>query len=108
DEVRLRVALVEEEVAYKGSNGLPVHHHVVRAMPGGADGTVLKGKSEKKTFTVDLAELKKKLADYLDKYAAKRPFPGKERLMELKVVAFVQNDRGGEVLQAAQVDVRSE
>jgi hypothetical protein len=54
------------------------------------------------------ASLKKKLADYLDKHAAKRPFPGKERPMELKklkVVAFVQNDRGGEVLQAAQVDV---
>ncbi len=111
DEVRLRVALVEEEVGYKGRNGLPVHHHVVRAMPGGAEGTVLKEKSLKKTFTVDLAELKKKLGEYLDKHGAKKPFPGKERPLELKklkVVAFVQNDRGGEVLQAAQADVTGE
>jgi hypothetical protein len=108
DEVRLRLALVEEEVGYKGRNGLAVHHHVVRAMPGGADGTVMKEKSAKKTFTVDLAELKKKLGDYLEKHNSKRPFPGKERPMDLKklkVVAFVQNDRGGEVLQAAQADV---
>jgi hypothetical protein len=108
DDVRLRLALVEEEVSYKGKNGLPVHHHVVRAMPGGPDGAVLKDKTFKKTFTVDVEEVKKKLKEYLERYAERRPFPGKERPLELKklkVVAFVQNDKGGEVLQAAQVDV---
>ena len=36
-------------------------------------------------------------------------FPNKERPMELKnlkVIAFVQNDDDGEVLQAVQVDVK--
>jgi hypothetical protein len=111
DEVRLRVVLIEEQVTYKGRNGLPVHHHVVRSMPGGADGTAIKEKSLKKSFTVDVAELKKKLTEYLDNHEKKRPFPNKERSLELKklkVVAFVQNDRGGEVLQAVQVDVPTE
>lgn len=108
DEVRLRVVLVEEAVAYKGTNGISTHHQVVRAMPGGPDGVVLAGKSLKKTYEVDLAEVKKKLADYLEKYGEKNKFPNKERpldLKKLKVIAFVQNDRGGEVIQAAQADV---
>jgi hypothetical protein len=109
DDVRLRLALVEEQVAYKGSNGLPLHHHVVRAMPGGDAGTVMKEKTTKKTFTVDIADLRKKLNAYLDKYNEKRPFPSKDRPLEMKklrVIAFVQNDKNGEVMQSAQVDVK--
>jgi hypothetical protein len=110
DDVRLRVVLVEEQVAYKGGNGLPVHRHVVRAMPGGEEGTVVKGKTLKKTFTVDLEELRKKLTAYLDAYNKKRPFPDKSRPLELKnlrVVAFVQNDKNGQVLQAVQAEVKA-
>jgi hypothetical protein len=109
DDVRLRLALVEEEVSYKGTNGVPRHHQVVRAMPGGDEGTVMKDKTAKKTVTVDLAKLKKDLTAYLDDYAKKRPFPHKDRPLELKklrVIAFVQNDKSGEVLQAAQVEVK--
>jgi hypothetical protein len=109
DDIRLRLALVEEQVAYKGSNGLPLHHHVVRAMPGGDAGTVIKEKSTKKTFTVDIAELRKKLNAYLDKYNEKRPFPSKDRPLEMKklrVIAFVQNDKNEEVMQSVQVDVK--
>ncbi len=40
DDVRLRVALVEDGVAYKGASGLARHSGVVRHMPGGADGGV--------------------------------------------------------------------
>jgi hypothetical protein len=110
-DVRLRLALVEEEVAYKGRNGLPLHHSVVRVMPGGASGTALKEKTATKTVTVDLAELKKTLNAALDKKAEQRPFPDKERPMDLKrlrVVAFVQNDETGEVLQATQAEVKGE
>ncbi len=109
DDVRLRVALVEEQVEYRGSNGVALHHHVVRAMPGGDAGTVIKEKATKKTFTVDIAELRKKLTAYLDKYNEKRPFPNKNRPLEmkkLKVIAFVQNDKNNTVMQAAQVDVK--
>src|SRR5262249_27024578 len=40
---RLRLALVEESVPYTGRNRLPLHHHVVRAMPGGVEGRALEG-----------------------------------------------------------------
>jgi hypothetical protein len=109
DNVRLRLALVEEQVAYKGSNGLAVHHHVVRAFPGGAEGTALKEKTAKKTITIDLEELRKELTTYLDRSAKKRPFPDKERPMELKklrVVALVQKNDTFEVLQSVQAEVK--
>jgi hypothetical protein len=111
DDVKLRVALVEETVAYKGANGLPVHHQVVRAFAGGESGTVMKEKSMKKTFTIDLDDLRKKLNASLDKVAEERKAPLKERPMEMKklrVVAFVQNDKTTEVLQAVQSEVKSE
>jgi len=111
DDLRLRVALVEQQVAYKGRNGLPVHHQVVRHMPGGDAGTPLKGKEGKFSFEVDLADLKKKLNTYLDQVNEKRPFESKERPMDLKnlrVVAFVQNDKTNEVLQAILVEVQAE
>jgi hypothetical protein len=113
-EVRLRVVLVEEAVSYTGANKLPVHHHVVRAFADSPDGTILKNKDLKKAMTIDLDEVRKTNKEYLDKYAEKLKadmleFPNKERPMELKnlkVVAFVQNDDDGEVLQAVQVDVK--
>ena len=111
DDIRLRVALVEETVHYKGRNGVPVHHQVVRAMPGGADGTKLGKKTFEKTFAVDVTEVRKELADYLEKFDKKTPFPTKERPLELKklrVVAFVQSDKTGEVLQAVQADIKEE
>jgi hypothetical protein len=106
--VRLRLALVEDEVAYVGTNGIPSSQNVVRALPGGADGTPLKEKTGSRTVTVDLDKLRKELAEYLDKFAAQQPFPSKARPLDLKklsVVAFVQNDETGEVLQAAQAEV---
>ncbi|MFQ3591664.1 MAG: hypothetical protein SNJ82_00545 [Gemmataceae bacterium] len=111
EDLRLRVALVEKEVAYKGRNGLPVHHQVVRHMPGGEAGRAIAGKEGKFPLEVDLAAIKKNLNDYLDKVNEKRPFETKDRPMELKnlrVVAFVQNDKTNEVLQAVVVDVKAE
>ncbi len=108
DDVRLRVVLTEDVVEYKGSNGLPKHHHVVRFMPGGDGGTVMKKKDGKFTFDVDVADVKKKLGKYLTDFNEKRPFPDKERpldLKALKVVAFVQDDKTLDVLQAAQADI---
>jgi hypothetical protein len=112
DDVRLRIAIVEKEVAYKGRNGLPMHHHVVRHMPGGDAGTVVKTeKGGKYPFTVDLAAVKKALNAYLDKVNEARPFPDKDRPMDfkdLRVVAFIQDDKSNAVLQAAVVDVKAE
>ena len=54
-QTRLRLVLVEEAVNYTGANSLEVHHHVVRAFPGGTDGLVLKEKTGKTSVTVDLS-----------------------------------------------------
>jgi len=108
DDVKLRLVLVEEVVAYKGTNGVDAHHCVVRAFPGGVAGTTVKEKTLKKSETVDVAELRKTLTAYLDKTSEKRPFPTPDRPLEMKkvrVVAFVQNDRTHEVLQAVQAEV---
>ncbi len=108
--VRLHVLLVEEEIKYVGGNNLRFHHQVVRALPGGSAGTEVKEKSLKKSVEIDLAEVKKGLAKYLDEYAAnERPFPSTDRPMDLKhlkAIVLVQNNESGEILNAAQFEVK--
>jgi len=111
--VRLRLALVEEKVQYKGGNGIPEYHHVVRDMPGGLAGIPVKGGSAKQSVTVDLDDLKKELKKYLENYnkESEDKFPKKLPEIELKnlrVVAFLQSDKTQEVMQAMQVDVKAE
>jgi hypothetical protein len=108
DKVRLRLVLVEESVKYAGSNGMRFHHRVVRSMPGGRDGVEVTDKPLQKTVEVDLAKVRQGLSGYLDVFAAERPFANPERPMDLahlKVVALVQNDATGEILNAAEFDV---
>jgi hypothetical protein len=95
-DTKLRLALIEKAVRYPAPNGVRIHHHVVRAMPGGADGFTLKEPAAKQEVTIDLAALRKSLGDAL--------LP----LTDLAVVAFIQNDKTGEVLQATQADVHIE
>jgi hypothetical protein len=102
ENLHLRIALTDERIRYVGNNGIRLHHHVVRAMPGGDKGLALKEKSGKQTASVDLEEVRKKLTKFVR-------FPDIEPLLEfknLRVVAFVQNDKTKEVLQAVQVDVK--
>jgi hypothetical protein len=109
EELKLRLLLVEEEIRFAGSNGIRFHHHVVRALPGGAAGVALKDKGLRHTATADVGAIRKGLVQYLDDYAANtRPFPQPGRpldLKDLKVVALVQSDKTGEILQAAQFPV---
>ena len=110
-DVRLRVALVEDEVEYTGANKLTKHMQVVRHFPNGAAGTAMKAKTSTESFTVDLDVVRKNLKAFLDKTNETQPFPTKDRPLDLKklrVVAFVQNDETGEVLNAVQVDVKGE
>jgi RNA polymerase sigma factor (sigma-70 family) len=105
---RLRLVLVEESVQYAGGSGIRIHHRVVRSMPGGPAGFSLKEANSKQTAMVDLAELKKQLAGYLEEANKKRPLPSDKRpldLKNLKLVALVQDDKTGEILQAAEVDL---
>ena len=106
---KLRMLLVEEEVKYVGGNKLRFHHAVVRAMPGGAAGVAVKSAAGKQTAQVSLATVRGELTKYLDDYAANTaPFPNSARPMEMKkvqVIALIQDDKTGEVLQAARFDV---
>jgi hypothetical protein len=107
-DVVLRLILLEESIKYVGGNGLRVHHHVVRGFPNGLKGTPVKDGAAKSTVAIDLAELRTSLAGYLDKYAADQPFPYEDRPMDLghlQVVALVQNDATGEILNAVQFPV---
>ncbi len=104
DKIKLRIALTENWVRYKGSNGLQYHHHVVRALPGGAKGVVLKQKDLDHKVTIDLGDLRKSLNKYLDEDYPQGPRP--MRLRDLSVVAFVQDDATAEVLQAVTVPVK--
>jgi len=92
-----------------GGNQVRFHHHVVRAMPGGAAGFPLKEKAAKQSASVNLSELRQSLTTYLDEYGKAHTFPNSRRpldLKDLRVVAFIQDDQTKEVLQAAQVDVK--
>lgn len=111
DKVRLRLALIEEQVRYAGTNGIRYHSHVVRALPGGPDGLALREKTGKQTVSVDLEDLRKKSNKYLDDYMRKNKsaLPSEARPMDFKnlqLVAFVQDDETKEVLQAMQVEVK--
>ncbi len=110
DGVKVRFVLVEDTIRYVGSNGLRFHHHVVRSLPGGAEGAKVKDlKNGEYSATVDLTTLRKDLTKYLDTYAAEtRPFPYPDRPLDLKhllVIALVQDDETGKILQAAEFEV---
>lgn len=110
EKVRLRFALTEHRVRYAGGNGIRYHHHVVRAMPGGEKGIPLTKKTHEQEVTFNVEEVRRTIEKYLTTFEkTESPFPrgtppiGLENLM---LVAFVQDDATGEVLQAVQVEVK--
>lgn len=106
----VRVVLAEEEVRYLGSNGIRLHHQVVRSMFGKADGWKVKDlKDGKATASVKLDDLKKSLTEYVDKYHKEEgKFSNPDRPLHfehLKVIVIVQDDKTGEILNAVQLAV---
>jgi hypothetical protein len=61
DDMKLRLLVVEESIKYVGANTMRFHHQVVRAMPGGVNGTAIKDKIFKHSATVDLVNVRKDL-----------------------------------------------
>lgn len=105
---KLRLLLVEDSIKMLARNGIRSHEWIVRAMPGGVDGIAAKESGWEFSETIDLLELKTSLAQYLVDYEAKRRTEFKDKpldLAKLHVVAFVQNDRNKEILQAIAVPV---
>ena len=109
EEIKLRVVLAEKQIKYIGGNRLRFHHHVVRAMPGGAGGKALTDGAGKVELTVKLSELRKELDDYLGDFTTQKgPFPNPRPPIELRnltVVAFVQDDTSKTVLDAVSAPV---
>jgi hypothetical protein len=110
EKLKLRIALVEELVRFNGRNGLRLHHQVVRTMPGGAEGIDVTENELNYRTTVNLSQLReaieKELTDFAQQFSAESQsaFEFTVRPMELQqlgVVAFLQDDSSGEVLQAA-------
>lgn len=110
NDVRLRLVLVEKQINYKGRNQLKKHNQVVLAFAGGEEGTVLDDKKCSKEVTLDLEEIRKKWQSARDREAKKAPYFGDVpplKFENLQVVAFVQNNETGEVLQARCVEVQT-
>jgi hypothetical protein len=107
-QLRLRLVLTEEIVKYVGGNRLRFHHHVVRGFAGGIEGKELAASQTTVKETIDLAEVRKVLAKYVEDFAQTRgPFANTPPEMgnELSVVAFVQNDADKSVLHAVRLPV---
>ena len=109
--MKLRLLVVEEAVRYAGSNGIRFHHHVVRAMPGGAEGIAVKDKVFKHTAKANLAEIRNgadEVPQRLRRRDPESPVRGPDRPMDMKavrVIALVQNDKTGEIVQALQIEL---
>ncbi|MFZ4618961.1 MAG: hypothetical protein ACOYNS_00265 [Bacteroidota bacterium] len=107
--LKLRIALVEDEVFYKGANGIDRHKFVVRKMLKSTDGFAF-AKNGKVTVNqkVDLKAVQKELEAYYTKANTQFAEMGtaiKENKTKidparLAIVAFVQDDTTKEVLQA--------
>ena len=108
--LKLKVVLTEDSIHYVGGNALRFHHHVVRHFAGGVAGSELKDGKTAKTLSINLAEVQAELTKYQDTYAKTQNIsyadtaPAMDK-SGLKVVAFVQNDETGEILNAIQLDV---
>ena len=114
DDIRLRLVLVEEEVAVETPSGVLLHENLVRIMPGGAEG--IAPQDGKLAFETELLleDYRQQLLDELQAYEEMRSnLLGKEFKygiypigpVRLKLAAFVQNNKTKEVLQSAIVDL---
>ncbi|HKR59076.1 MAG TPA: hypothetical protein VJS64_05030 [Pyrinomonadaceae bacterium] len=112
DNIKLRVALVENELRYSGENLVRIHPMVVRSLSG-----ALALKSSSTTTVEYLFNLEKVSAEmkaYLDDYEINGdygPITFKEKKYQidrknLSVVAFVQDEKDKKVLQASLVQIQ--
>ncbi|HZZ79785.1 MAG TPA: hypothetical protein VFE62_14805, partial [Gemmataceae bacterium] len=99
EDKKLRIVLVEQFIryprqAYLGSPGARVHHHIVRACPGGVAGKSLTDAVSKHSVSVDTVELRKQLAKYIEDGRVRLQMPTATllKLENLRVIAFVQDD----------------
>jgi thiol-disulfide isomerase/thioredoxin len=114
-ELRVQILLVEKELRFNGENGVRFHPMVVRAFGGEkGDGYPLEAAGGNFTASFELDAVSKAIKDHLDDYEAKGhrgesfKFAEKKYAIDrgdLAVVAFVQDSKTKQVLQAAWVDL---
>ncbi|MSR59165.1 MAG: hypothetical protein EXS05_16240 [Planctomycetaceae bacterium] len=107
-QVRLRLAVAEDKIAFVAGNGVRFHEMIVRTMPAGVPG--VKPDKGQLTFrgNIDLAKLKTKLLKGLAGVERETQSEFEQKPLDLKalhLVAFLQNDETGEILQAAAIAV---
>lgn len=112
--LKLRVAVVEDEVFYKGANGIERHKFVVRKMVKPANGfSFPKNGKLSISQSVNIKSVETELATYYDqtnKLFTERGTGLKEMKNiinrdRLAIVAFVQNDVTREIMQGSTVKV---
>ncbi|MEZ6046611.1 MAG: hypothetical protein R3C11_13765 [Planctomycetaceae bacterium] len=111
DNIRLKLALAEEEVYYVGSNGIRTHHMVVRYMPGGTNGITATGEQFSHEEVIDLPKIKEELLNYIEAFEQQSNYQFGDKPMHLKkmyVVGFIQNEENNEILQSVKVPVTGE
>jgi hypothetical protein len=114
-DLKLQVALVEEHLTYSGENGIRFHPMVVRSLGGAqAEGfTIDPSKATSVEHTFDLAKITEELKAHLDDFETKRKITFSQKKHDidaggLSVVAFVQDAKTKQVLQAAFVKLKAE
>ncbi len=108
-QLRLRLVLAEDEIHYHARNGIRVHEMVVRTMPGGVDGIKVKDGKLEFEQKLSLKEFKQDLLDELISFENENGllFRAKPlKLEKMHIVAIVQNDKTGEVLQTAIIPIK--
>jgi tetratricopeptide (TPR) repeat protein len=115
--LRLRIALVEDELRYSGENLVRIHPMVVRSLAGLKGGfAVNRSGPTSVEYTFDLKKISSELKSYLDDYEVNGDYglitfkEKKDKIdgKHLSVVAFVQDEISKKVLQSVYLKVKTE
>ncbi|MBI1347362.1 hypothetical protein GC163_13870 [bacterium] len=106
--LRLRLALVDNDIHLRAPNGIREHHNVVREMPGGAKGSGARNGKLEYSLSMPLSEVEEHLQEYLKQFESGRnvQFTTKPtQLGALSLVGWLQNDATREILQSQIIPV---
>lgn len=110
-EVRLHLAVAEEQIAMPAKNGIRVHEMVVRLCPGEITGLKPEGGRLKFSGGVNVAEQRQRVASYLQfvEKESSETFDHKPLDMtKLHFVGWLQRSDTGEILQVATTPLAGE
>ena len=112
-DLRLQIALVEQQLSYSGEGGLRFHPMVVRSLGGEKAGgfTLNRSGATKVEYAFQLPKISQEIKRHLEDMEKDRKIAFQGRMYEidtkkLLVAAFVQDSKTKQVLQAAFVKVR--